>query len=250
MHAVYTFVLPHFLTLHAALKYLAMEYTTGLLSTLICLASSLSLSGFKQSNIFIYMMNIACVQVLSFSGYIFLWCWETVRNSSVSCFRFSQLERHIGRQLARVNSSATSILRKHLRIHTLWKRDRTHTVLASDRIDRLASSKHQSLSFVLPSLQRCCFYWNGLASARGNLSVILYTLRTTYTQRPWQKRLRSTAKLVGVSVFFGVVQSQDPKFTMPLYVFEAVPLEAILSAGIQNNLLVLDDVGKWRSWGS
>ena len=34
-----TFVLPHFLTLHAALKYLAMEYTTGLLSTLICLAS-------------------------------------------------------------------------------------------------------------------------------------------------------------------------------------------------------------------
>ena len=115
-------------------------------------------------------------------------------------------------------------------------------MLASDRIDRLASSKHQSLSFVLPSLQRCCFYWNGLASARGNLSVILYTLRTTYTQRPWQKRLRSTAKLVGVSVFFGVVQSQDSKFTMPIYDFEAVPLEAILSAGIQNNLLVLDDV--------
>ena len=106
----------------------------------------------------------------------------------------------------------------------------------------LLCSKNQSLSFVLSSLQRCCFYWNGLASARGNLSVILYTLRTTYTQRPWQKRLRSTAKLVGVSVFFGVVQSQDSKFTMPIYDFEAVPLEAILSAGIQNNLLVLDDV--------
>ena len=91
----------------------------------------------------------------------------------------------------------------------------------------LLCSKNQSLSFVLSSLQRCCFYWNGLASARGNLSVILYTLRTTYTQRPWQKRLRSTAKSVGVSVFFGVVQSQDLKFTMPLYVFEALPLEAI-----------------------
>ena len=48
--------------------------------------------------------------------------------------------------------------------------------------------------------------------------------------------------MVGVSVFFGVVQSQDSKFTMPIYDFEAVPLEAILSAGIQNNLLVLDDV--------
>ena len=49
---IYTFVIPHYLTLHAALKYLAVEDTTGLLSTLIRLASSLSSCNFKESNIF------------------------------------------------------------------------------------------------------------------------------------------------------------------------------------------------------
>ena len=54
---IYTFVVPHYLTLHAALKYLAVEYTTGLLSTLIRLASSLSLCNFKESNIFMPLVR-------------------------------------------------------------------------------------------------------------------------------------------------------------------------------------------------
>ena len=66
MHAVYTFVLPHFLTLHAALKYLAMEYTTGLLSTLICLASSLSLSNFEESNIFMPLVRRLVIVIIVF----------------------------------------------------------------------------------------------------------------------------------------------------------------------------------------
>ena len=66
MHAIYTFVLPHFLTLHVALKYLAMEYTTGLLSTLICLASSLSLSNFEQSNIFMPLVRRLVIVIIVF----------------------------------------------------------------------------------------------------------------------------------------------------------------------------------------
>ena len=57
MHAIYTFVLPHFLTLHAALKYLAMEYTTGLLSTLICLAVHLGRTGVRKGAYVGYVMN-------------------------------------------------------------------------------------------------------------------------------------------------------------------------------------------------
>ena len=66
MHAVYTFVVPHSLTLHAALKYLAVEYTTGLLSTLIRLASSLSLCNFKESNIFMPLVRRLFIVIIVF----------------------------------------------------------------------------------------------------------------------------------------------------------------------------------------
>ena len=66
MHGVSTFVLPHVLTLHAALKYLAMEYITGLRSTLICLASSLSLSNFKQSNIVMPLVRRLVIVIIVF----------------------------------------------------------------------------------------------------------------------------------------------------------------------------------------
>ena len=63
---IYTFVVPHYLTLHAALKYLAVEYTTGLLSTLICLASSLSLSNFEQSSIFMPLVRRLVIVIIVF----------------------------------------------------------------------------------------------------------------------------------------------------------------------------------------
>ena len=64
--STHTFVLPHFPTLHAALKYLAMEYITGLRSTLICLASSLSLSNYKQSNMVMPLVRRLVIVILVF----------------------------------------------------------------------------------------------------------------------------------------------------------------------------------------